>query len=77
MLYQKFWKYVFAVSPMNPIGQNVFPIAKNFRDLLSLFPSCCHTASIEQMWMFDKELFNRFICDNQPNDEQKAVIEKL
>lgn len=68
---------VFAVSPCNDIGQYVYPIAKNFEDLLSLLVSTRDVAALEQAWQWDKEQFYSFLLDNPPTKEQETLIQKL
>ena len=55
---------VFAVSPMNDTGKNVFPIAYNFDDLLSLLMACGSMDAIEQAWQWDEEQFEDYLEAN-------------
>ncbi len=68
---------VFAVSPMNTPGRNVFPIARTFEDLLSLLLACGSMAAIEQAHQWDEEQFEEYIAENQPNSEALAVFDVL
>ncbi len=72
-----FEQMVFAVSPSALPGENVHPIAKNFEDLLKLLLACGSMDAIEQTYMWDEELFNQYLMDNQPGSKQCAIIDVI
>lgn len=72
-----FGDMVFTVSPMNTPGNYVHPVAESFQDFLRLLLTCGDEAAIEQAWMWDLEEFDAFLADNQPTEEQKAILEQL
>lgn len=65
---------VFAVSPESLPGEYVHPIAKNFEDLLRLLLACGSMDAIEQTYMWDEELFDQYLMDNQPDENQRFVL---
>ncbi len=72
-----FGEMVFAVNPFNVIGEYVHPIARTFEDLLSLLVSTGDAAAVEQAWMWDKEMFYKFLQENPPTKEQEQTMWKL
>ena len=68
---------VFAISPMNTPGRNVFPIARTFEDLLRLLLACGSIADIEQAHQWDEEQFEEYISENQPTAEVVAIFDVL
>ncbi len=68
---------VFAVSPMNTPGRNVFPIARTFEDLLSLLLACGSMDAIEQAHQWDEEQFDDYVVENQPTLAALAVFDVL
>lgn len=71
---QGFGETVFAISPMNGIGEYVHPIARNFEDLLSLLVSCGDIAAVEQAWCWSKEDFYAFLQANPTTKEQEQIM---
>ncbi len=71
---EDFGETVFAVSPENFGGDYVHPIAESFSHLLSLLVSCSDAAAIEQAWMWNKEMFYKFLSENPPTKEQEKVM---
>ena len=69
-----FGEMVFAVSPAALPGEYVHPVAKSFEDLLRLLLACGGMGAIEQAYMWDKELFDQYLMDNQPNENQKSMM---
>lgn len=72
-----FDEMVFAVSPESVPGEYVHPIAKNFEDLLRLLLACGSMDAIEQTYMWDEELFEQYIMDNQPRTVQREILDIL
>ncbi len=68
---------VFAVSPMNTLGRNVFPIARTFEDLLGLLLACGSMDALEQAHQWDKEQFDDYVAENQPTPEALAAFDVL
>lgn len=68
---------VFVVSPEGVPGEYVHPIAKDFEELLSLLLACGSMDAIEQTYMWDEELFEQYIMDNQPGTKQREILEVL
>ncbi len=66
-----FGEMVFAVSPAALPGEYVHPVARSFEDLQRLLLTCGSMDAIEQAYMWDKELFDQYIMDNQPNEIKK------
>ena len=73
-LIEGFGELVFAVSPAALPGEYVHPIARSFEDLLKLLLACGSMDAIEQAYMWKEELFNQYIMDNQPNENQKSAM---
>lgn len=69
-----FGQMVFAVSPMNLPSDYVHPIAENFADFMGLLLACGDTAVLEQTHCWDLRQFDAFMLENQPAQEQKAVL---
>lgn len=72
-----FAEMVFAVSPSGLPGEQVHPIAKSFEDLLRLLLATGSMDAIEQTYMWDEELFEQYIMDNQPGTKQQEILEVL
>lgn len=68
---------VFAVNPSNVVGQNVYPVAATFEELLKLLLACGSMAAIEQAHMWDEEQFEEFVAENPPTPAQCAVFDVL
>ena len=76
-LIKGFGQMVFAISPSALAGENVHPIAKSFEDLLKLLLACGSMDAIEQTYMWDEELFNQYLMDNQPGNIQCAILDTI
>lgn len=72
-----FEQMIFAISPSALPGKNVHPIARNFEDLLKLLLACGSMDAIEQTYMWDEELFNQYLLDNQPESKQCAILDNI
>ena len=72
-----FDEIVFAISPMNLIGEQVHPIARSFEDMLSLLLACGSMDAIEQAYMWDEAAFDRYIQENQPGEVQSAAMAEI
>lgn len=68
---------VFAVSPMNVLGRNVYPIARTFEDLLRLLLACGSMAALEQVHQWDEEQFEEYVAENKPTTEVLAIFDVL
>lgn len=68
---------VFAVSPMNETGRNVFPIARTFEDLLGLLMACGSMDAIEQAWQWDEEQFEEYLAAYPAKSEAMAAFDVL
>lgn len=68
---------VFAVSPMNEPGRNVFPLARNFEDLLRLLLAAGSMAALEQAHQWDEEQFEEFVAENPPAPEAVAAFDVI
>ncbi len=68
---------VFAVSPMNEPGRNVFPLARSFEDLLRLLLAAGSMAALEQAHQWDEEQFEEFVAENPPASEAMAVFDVI
>ncbi len=68
---------VFAVSPMNETGRNVWPIARTFEDLLQLLMACGSMDAIEQAWQWDEEQFEEYIAQYPAKSEALTVFDVL
>lgn len=69
-----FGEMVFAVSPESLPGEYVHPIAKNFEDFLRLLLACGSMDAIEQTYLWDEELFDQYLMDNRPNENQQLIL---
>lgn len=72
-----FGDMVFSVSPMNPPGHYVHPLARSFEDFLRLVLACGGVDAIEQAWMWNRGEFDAFLEAYPPNSEQQAVLDTL
>lgn len=69
-----FGEMVFAVSPMNALGDYVHPLARTFSDFLRLLLSCGDAAALEQAYRWDQAAFDAFLEENIATDEQLSVM---
>ena len=74
---KNFGEIVFAVSPANLPGEYVHPVARNFEDFLRLLLACYDTATIEQCWFMDREVFESFLEANQPDTEAQKCLNEI
>ena len=65
---------VFAVSPENLPGEYVHPIARSFKDMLSLLLACGSMDAVEQAHMWDETAFDGYVKENRPGEAQTAVM---
>ncbi len=72
-----FGEMVFAVSPENDAPNYVHPLAKNFKDFLRLLLACGSAGALEQAWIWNQAEFDAFLWENQPAEEQKAVLAEI
>lgn len=72
-----FGDMVFSVSPMNPRGHYVHPLARSFEDFLRLVLACGGVDAIEQAWMWNRGEFDAFLESYPPDAEQRAVLDAL
>lgn len=72
-----FGEMVFAVSPAGLPQEQVHPIARDFEDLLKLLLACGSMDAIEQTYMWNEELFEQYIMDNEPGEKQRAIMEVI
>lgn len=72
-----FGEMVFAVSPMNPPGDYVHPLAENFSDFLRLLMACGDGAALEQSHQWKRSGFARFMQENPITEEQKSCFIKI
>lgn len=68
---------VFAVSPMNPPGEYVKPVANSFEGFLRLLAACGSTAAIEQAWMWTRGEFDAYLETYPPGEDQLEVLRLL
>ncbi|MBU5625815.1 sodium ion-translocating decarboxylase subunit beta [Oscillibacter sp. MSJ-2] len=66
-----FGETIFSVSPMNAPGEYVRPLARNFRDFLSLLLSCGGFAAAEQAPGWSREQFSDFLLHNPPENPER------
>ncbi len=72
-----FGETVFTVSPMNPRGHYVHPVAKSFEDFLRLVLACGGTAAVEQAWIWNRREFDAFLLEDAPDPDRQAVLDAL
>ncbi|WP_300605286.1 hypothetical protein [uncultured Oscillibacter sp.] len=73
-----FRETVFAVNPSNPLGDCVYPLARNFEDFLRLLLACKGLAAAEQAHLWDRDEFEAFLReDGPPSPERQAALEGL
>ncbi len=68
---------IFAVSPMNPPGEWVHPIAHNFTDLLRLLLACGSADALEQIWQWDRAAFERYLRQNPPGEAARRTLDAI
>ena len=72
-----FGEMVFAVSPANLPGEYVHPIARSFKDMLSLLLACGSMDAIEQAHMWDEAIFDGYVKENRPGEAQTAAMKEI
>lgn len=72
-----FGETVFAVSPMEPPGEQVHPVARSFEDFLRLLLACGGAAALDQAHGWTQAQFDRYCAENRPNAAQAALLEQL
>ncbi len=72
----EFGEMIFAVSPMN-FGDCVYPIARNFEDLLRLLLACADMAALEQCYAWDEEQFKAFLIDCPATVDQQEALDAI
>ncbi len=68
---------IFAVDPENFGDWLVFPVARDFKDLLKLLLALRSMAAIEQIQRWDEETFKQFLSEDVESDERKAALYKI
>lgn len=70
---------VFAVNPESCVDKYVYPLAMNFEDFLRLILACGSTTAVEQIIMWDKEQFEKFLHseDNPIVPEQREILNRI
>ncbi len=68
---------IFAVDPENFGDQLVFPIARNFGDLLRLLLSCGSMAAIEQCQRWDWESFQQFLREDVESPDRREALARI
>lgn len=70
---------VFAVNPESCADRYVYPLAANFRDFLRLILACGSTTAIEQIIVWSKEQFERFVAgeNNAPAPERQKALDTI
>ena len=70
---------VFAVNPESCADAFVYPLAKDFSDFLRLILACGSTTAAEQIILWDRESFERFLHsdDNAILPQQARVLEVI
>ena len=59
-----FGEMIFAVNPEN-FGNSVYPVAKNFEDFLRLIFAAGSTTAIEQIVLWNREQYERFLSEDE------------
>ncbi len=72
-----FGEMIFAVSPMNGVGEYVHPLAESFEDFLRLLLACGDVAALEQTWQWDASGFEKFLKDNPLTERQSVVLAEI
>ena len=74
-----FGEMVFAVNPDSGAESYVYPLAKNFEDFLRLILACGSTTAVEQIILWNKEQFERFLHgeNNSIVTEQREILDKI
>ena len=70
---------IFAVNPETCADTNVYPLAKNFEDFISLVVTCKTANPVEQIVWMSREKFEEHLANEEKtySDEQRAIIERL
>ena len=70
---------VFAANPESCVDKYVYPLAMNFEDFLRLILACGSTTAVEQIIMWDKEQFEKFLHseDNPIVPEQREILNRI
>ena len=70
---------VFAVNPETCADTNVYPLAKNFEDFMSLVVTCKTANPVEQIVWMSREKFEEHLANEEKtySDEQRDIIERL
>ena len=74
-----FGEMVFAANPDSGAESYVYPLAKNFEDFLRLILACGSTTAVEQIILWNKEQFEKFLHseDNPIVPKQKEVLDRI
>lgn len=70
---------VFAANPETCAESYVYPLSKNFEDFLRLILACGSTTVVEQIILWDKEQFEKFLHseDNPIVQEQREILDRI
>ena len=68
---------VFAVSPMNPEGETVHPLARSFADFIRLILACGSADALEQAYGWSREQFEAYLKEYPPTAKQQAVFNTI
>ncbi len=72
-----FGETIFAVDPENFGDWLVFPVAKDFKDLLRLLLALRSMAAIEQIQHWDEETFKQFLSEDVESSQRKAALDMI
>ena len=72
-----FGEMVFAVSPMNECGDQVHPLARDFRAFLELLLTCCSADALEQAHGWTRTDFEDYMEQQEPDPERTALVQQL
>lgn len=68
---------VFAVNPMAPTSQYVYPLAASFEEFLGLILACGSTTPIEQIYNWNETQFDTYIKEIFTSVDQEAVLDRI
>ncbi len=72
-----FGEMVFAVSPMNGVGEYVHPLAENFEDFLRLLLVCKDAGALEQAWQWEEAVFWQFLKDHPVTEQGQMILNQI
>lgn len=72
-----FGETVFSVSPSEPGGNYIHPVARDFTDFLRLILTCGSTLPLEKVWNLTEDEFSELLWAQLPTKAQQRALDSL